>query len=332
MPATNRAAAAAPRAVQLDHRLRLLRQGDVITLGATNIVGRGPSSTVAEASPEATVAEDQVWALTVVSELGYYVVLSQDCDIVRHVDVEPCLLVAPLEAVPLDHWEQLRRGPYSPREFPVPTSDLLDLPGGTAPVVNLRFVASMDKEALLTPAFQQHPVLRSAAVRERFATWLARRAARAPHPDALETDVLSAAGDRVRQLAKQTARAREKGTGMSPVQMLVGAAEEWFLVPGEQLVPLQLVISPASAQAVGLWDNNTNVFREDIIVQASRLLGADLTKRCTPGLGYTVTVQVHSLDTVPATMYRAWSEWTWDNEPAWTGSDLDDRPDGEQGT
>jgi hypothetical protein len=321
--ASGSAVQAAPRAVQLDQRLKLLRQGDVITLGATNIVGRGPSATVDEASPGAKVGEDQVWTLTLVSELGYYVVLSQDCDIVRSVDIEPCLLVCPLEAVTFDRWEELRRGPYSPREFPVPESDLLDLPEGSAAIVNLRFVTSLDKEALLTSAFQQHPVLRSAALRERFATWLARRAARAPHPDDLETDVLAAAGDRVRQLAKQAARTREKGGGgLSPAQMLVSAAEEWFLAPGEQLVPMQLIVSAASAKASGLWDDNANTFNSPAVERARQQLQADLTKRCTPGLGYAVTIEVHSLDKVPAATYRSWSEWTWDNEPAWTPGDL----------
>lgn len=314
---------AAPRAVQLDQRLRLLRQGDVITLGATSITGRGPSATVDEASPGAEVDDDQVWTLTVVSDLGYYVVLSQDCDIVRTVDVEPCLLVCPLEAVGLGRWEELRRGPYSPREFPVPESDLLELPEGKAALVNLRFVTSLDKEALLTPAFQHHPVLRSAAVRERFATWLSRRAARAPHSDALETDVLAAAGDRVRQLAKQAAKTRAKGGGgLSPAQMLVSAAEEWFLAPGEQLVPMQLIVSASSAKAAGLWDDNANAFNAAAVERGRRQLQTDLTKRCAPGLGYSVTVEVHSLDTVAASRYRTWSEWTWENEPAWTAGDL----------
>jgi hypothetical protein len=309
----------------LDQRLRLLRQGDVITLGATNIVGRGPTPTVSEASPGTPVLPEQVWTLTLVSELGFYVVLSQDCDILRAADVEPCLLVCPLEAVPVADWEALRRGPYSPREFPFPETDTLALPAGTAPVANIRFVTSMDKAALLAPTFRHVPALRSAPLRERFAGWLGRRAARAPHPDELEENVLAAAGERVRALARQFRQKLAKG-GLSPMQMLVGAAEEWFLGPGEQLVPLQLVITPSSAARAGLWDDANADFRTQLIEKARASLAADLSKRAAPGLGYVVTVEVHTLDRVPALIYRTWSEWTWDAEPAWNVGDLEDSP------
>lgn len=303
----------------LQQRLDLLRQGDVITLGATNIVGRGPTPTVAEASPDVTVGPDQVWTLTLVSELGLYVVLSQDCDIVRATEVEPCLLVCPLEALPESEWTALRRGPYSPREFPYPPTDSLGLPQGTAPVANLRFVTSLDKAALLSDAFAHTPALRSAAVRERFGTWLSRRVARAAHPDALERDVLAAAGDRVRSLAKQAAK--KAGAGLSPAQMLVLAAEEWFLGPGEQLVPLHLIVTPSSAAAAGLWDDSTGAFKEAHINKAAVALAADLSRRATAGLGYVVKVEVHTLDVVPTSQYRTWSEWTWDHDSAWTAED-----------
>jgi len=301
---------------QLQQRLDLLKQGDVITLGATNIVGRGPTPTVAEASPDVTVGPDQVWTLTLVSGLGLYVVLSQDCDIVRATESEPCLLVCPLEALPEQEWTALRHGPYSPREFPCPPTESLGLPHGTAPVANLRFVTSLDKAALLSDAFTHTPALRSAAVRERFGTWLGRRAARAAHPDAREQDVLAAAGERVRSLAKQAVK--KAGAGLSPSQMLVLAAEEWFLGPGEQLVPFQLILTPSSAAAAGLWDDNASAFKDAQINTAALALAADLSKRATPGLGYVVTVEVHTLDRVPASQYRTWSEWTWDHDSAWS--------------
>lgn len=322
-----RAAAGAPaspasltaaRRRALTGRLASLAQGDVITLGATSIVGRGPSPTVSGADQAVEVGADQVWTLTLVSDLGYYVVLSQDCDIVRDPDVEPCLLVCPLEARPIDEWEALRRGPYSPREFPFPSADSLALPAGTAPVANLRFVTSLDKTALLSSAFAHVPALRSAPRRERFASWLGRRAARAPHPDALETDVLSAAGKRVRDLAKQYAKKKRSG-GLSLTQMLVGAAEEWFLAPGERLVPLQLIVTPSSAAGAGLWDDSTGQFDERLITRAAADLARDLSRRSTPDLGYVVTVEVHTLDRVSAATYRTWAEWTWDHDPGWTG-------------
>ena len=42
--------------------------------------------------------------------------------------------------------------------------------------------------------------------------------------------------------------------------MLVLMADEWYIGPGEQLIPLQLVITAASAQTVGLWDETSANF------------------------------------------------------------------------
>lgn len=80
--------------------------------------------------------------------------------------------------------------------------------------------------------------------------------------------------------------------------------------------------STSSARAAGLWDDNANAFNAAAVERRRQQLQADLTKRCAPGLGSSVTVEVHSLDTVAASRYRSWSEWTWDGEPAWTARDL----------
>ena len=111
----------------LADRLELLRQGDLINLGAASILGRGPSPTLHAAYPTMAPMADQPWSIMLVSELGWYVVLSQDCDIARSPDVEPCILVCPLEAVPQPDWQSLRSGPYSPREFPYPEQVRMNL-------------------------------------------------------------------------------------------------------------------------------------------------------------------------------------------------------------
>ena len=85
----------------LAERLDQLRQGDLINLGATSVVGRGPSPALKFADPQAIAGADQPWSVTLVTELGWYVVLSQDCDIARSPEVEPCIVVCPLEAMPI---------------------------------------------------------------------------------------------------------------------------------------------------------------------------------------------------------------------------------------
>jgi hypothetical protein len=312
-----------PELRRLSRLLETLRQGDVIKLGATNILGRGPSPTLDEASPDTDIPSDAVWSLTLISEVGWYVVLTQDCDIVRHIDIEPCLILCPLDAMDLNNWTALRRGPYSPREFPFPPSHVLGLPVGTAPVANLRYVASLEKLALLTPGFQKAAPLPSPLARERFGSWLARRSARAAHPDAVEEHVLKPAGARLRKLAKQYSDKKSRSESLSPVQMLVGAAEEWFIGPTEQLISLNLFITPSSSKEAGLWDAATSNFKAILIDQACTTLKRDLSSRCTNGLGYTVSVEVHTTDKISVERYRGWSEWTWDHDPEWSAIESD---------
>ena len=66
---------------RLEQLLRTLRQGDLISLGAVTLVGAGPSAAVSAADAE--VDDDALWSVTVESDAGWYVVVSQDCDIVR---------------------------------------------------------------------------------------------------------------------------------------------------------------------------------------------------------------------------------------------------------
>lgn len=250
------------------------------------------------------------------SQLGWYAVLSQDCDIVRSMDVEPCLVICPFAAVPDAEWQALRSGPYSPREFPYPRPARVQLPEGTAAVANARFVTSVEKTALLTPSFSRVTPL-TAALRVRFREWIARRFARAPHPDARQEHVLDPCGHRISELAK---RGRTKTGGRSRAQMLVLMADEWYVAPGEQLIAVQLVVTAAAAQGVGLWDTGASDFNRAGIEQARKELQNDLGRRMTPGLGYSLTIEVHTLDRVSAQTYRTWSPWTWDSGSAWSGA------------
>ncbi|MCX6415190.1 MAG: hypothetical protein NTU77_11415 [Actinobacteria bacterium] len=300
----------------LADRLELLRQGDLINLGAASILGRGPSPTLHVAYPTMAPMADQPWSIMLVSELGWYVVLSQDCDIARSPDVEPCILVCPLEAVPQPDWQSLRSGPYSPREFPYPEQVHMNLPDGTAAVANARFPASMEKTALLSSMYVRAAPL-SAALRLRFREWVARRFGRAPHPDSVSSHVLQPCGHRIAQLAR-AARARPSGRSRS--HMLVLLADEWYVAPGEQLISLQMIITAAGAKSIGFWDDNHANFSLAAIEAARIELQADLNRRITPGLGYSLTLEVHTLDRVSADTYRSWSPWTWDPSPGWSGA------------
>jgi len=102
--------------------------------------------------------------------------------------------------------------------------------------------------------------------------------------------------------------------------MLVLMADEWYVAPGEQLIAVQLVVTAAAAQGVGLWDTGASDFNRAGIEQARKELQNDLGRRMTPGLGYSLTIEVHTLDRVSAQTYRTWSPWTWDSGSAWSGA------------
>lgn len=172
-PAPKRVAARKSAAVEaaapvqrLRPLLAELRQGDVISPGAVSLVGRGPTA-VTELASEA-VAPDELWAVTVESGVGWYVIMSGSCDIEREPDIEPCLAISPVDLVSRERYQQLRRGSYSPREFPLPVDKLAQAtdndPEDFFPVVNARFITSLDKMALLAAEVQTlRPLNRSAS-------------------------------------------------------------------------------------------------------------------------------------------------------------------------
>lgn len=217
--------------------------------------------------------------------------------------------------MPIIEWQALRSGPYSAREFPFPEHAHISLPVGAAGVANARFVTSVEKQALLAPAFRRAAPL-TAPLRLRFMEWVARRFARAPHPDHADAHVLQPCGHRISKLVKA---GRAQAGGRSRSQMIVLMADEWYVGPGEQLIPLQIIITAAGAQTVGLWDEASADFAVPAIEAARKELQSDLNRRITPGLGYALTIGVHTLDRVAADTYRSWTPWTWDARSTWSG-------------
>ncbi|MEX0835477.1 MAG: hypothetical protein WD010_05270 [Nitriliruptor sp.] len=295
---------------RLEQLLRTLGQGDLISLGAVTIVGAGPSAAAAAAHAE--VGDDTLWSVTVESEAGWYVVLSQDCDIVRDPAEEPCIVVCPLVYVPASRWHQLRSGPYSPRHFPYPDEKGLRPDAERWPVASLLYVSSVDKTALLHESVRQLSPL-TGPQRSRFGRWVARRFGRTAHDDLVERDVLSAAGARIRSLSKSFAKAGSP----TDVMRLVAATEEWYVEATDQNVKLHAVLSEASANAAGLWDNRAGDWHHERIVNASKNLRKDLAKRLPAGGGYVLNVNATSLDRVPSSQYvSSWAVWTLEGDDA----------------
>lgn len=296
--------AAPPGADRLAQLLRTLRQGDLISLGAVTMVGVGPSAAVTAA--DAHVEEDGLWSITVDSEAGWYVIISQDCDIVRAPEAEPCIVVCPLVYIPHGRWQQLRSGPYSPRQFPYPDERRLRPDQERWPAASLLYVTSVDKTALLSERVRTLSPL-TGPQRARFGRWVARRYGRPAHDDLVDRDVLSSAGARIRSLAKSFTKAQDP----TDVMRLVVACEEWYVEANDRYVKLHAIVSEASASAAGLWDHANSTWHGQRIEQARNQLRGDIARRLPAGSGYALDVNVTSLDTVPASQYlSSWAVWT----------------------
>jgi hypothetical protein len=294
---------AAPGLGRLDRVLRALRQGDLVSLGAVTLVGAGPAAAVDAAAAE--VDSDALWSVTVESEAGWYVVISQDCDIVREPDEEPCIVVCPLVYVPEHRWRQLRSGPYSPRHFPFPDDKGLRPDDGRWPAASLLYVSSVDKTALLHRSVRQLSPL-TGPQRARFGRWVARRYGRPAHDDLVERDVLAKAGARIRALA----RSYTTSDNPTEVMRLVAATEEWYVEATDRNVKLHAILTEGSANAAGLWNDQVSDWHHQRIEQAAGQLRKDLAKRLPANSGYALAVNATTLDTVAASQYLSWAVWT----------------------
>lgn len=291
---------------RLEQLLRTLRQGDLISLGAVTLVGAGPAAAVTAAAAE--VDDDALWSVTIESDAGWYVVVSQDCDIVRDPDEEPCIVVCPLVYVTAERWRQLRSGPYSPRHFPFPEEKGLRRGDDGWPAASLLYVSSVDKTALLHHSVRQLSPL-TGPQRARFGRWVARRYGRPAHDDLVERDVLSTAGARIRQLARSYARA----DGPTDVMRLVAATEEWYVEATDRTVKLHAILTEGSADDAGLWDHRAADWHHRRIEQAAERLRKDLARRLPANSGYGLAVNPTTLDRVPASQFLTWAVWTFES-------------------
>lgn len=295
-------------AVALDERLRAVAQGDAVSIGAVSILSRGDDDLV-EAARGARDARRDMWVVTVRADVGWYVVCSQDCDIVRSVDVEPCVSVAPLMELAPARWRELRRGPGSPRLFPFPSGRLGDHDDEREVAVDLRWLTTVDKRALAGDDVEVRRPL-SAPQRRAFGAWIGQRFARAAFDDDLQRLVLDPMAARLRELAKKASAAQPSDTAR-----VVGATVEWYVVAADGLVDLKAVLTEPSTKAAGLWDHDANEMRRDLIEPAVDTLRADLRKRVAAE-GHVVRLEPVTYEQVSLAEYLAgWTRWVWERSP-----------------
>jgi hypothetical protein len=295
-------------ASKLQALLASLRQGDLISLGAVTLVGRGASPVLVDAGVEAEA--DEVWSLTVESDAGWYVVLSQDCDIVRGREDEPCLLVSPVKYVPEERWLVLRHGPSSPREFPYPADKLPDRPG-QRPVADLRFVTSVDKAALLHESVDTLRPL-SGRQRERFAAWIGRRFTRAAHDDLVVEDVLGPAGAFIRDIIGKARKAITSGKNPTASGRFALAVDEWHIGGSDKLVQFHAIVTAASLRAAGLANDAGDI--DETALEAGRTwIEQRIAARLPADRGYVCALEAWTLDALPASRYRELAPWVFED-------------------
>lgn len=292
--------------------LRDLEQGDLLALGAVTIVGRGQTPVIQAAGKNPKTRN--LWTVTVESELGWYVIISGSCDIVREPSIEPCIVVAPVTTVTQERYQQLRSGEYSPREFPLPAADvakIVDPENAPAcwPVADLRYVSSIDKAALLHDQVHSRRPLTSPQ-RQRFSTWVGRRYNRPTNSDELETHVLRKAGEKISKIAARFAKATSVGS-LPPEVRIVGAAREWLIGGSEHSIDIYVMIDAKSTQVAGLYDATAGEINVSQVETAAKKLRSTLVSTLKADGGYALKVVPVTLDGISAADYLALNPWRW---------------------
>jgi hypothetical protein len=217
------------------------------------IAGIGPAAP--ESLPGAVapqVADGTPWAATLPSETGWFVLLSQDCDLVRDAADEPTVLIAPLVFVTAMEWQDLRRNGYSARRYAFPGEKWSGLSAGTELAVDLAWTTSILRGSLAAPGVEVVRPLTGPAKRA-FAEWLSARTGRAPFPDGVQEAVLEPAY----QVRKALLAKYDKDPGGAPDDArAVAACARWFAEHHEGKVTLLGQLTGATLRQAGLLNDD----------------------------------------------------------------------------
>lgn len=299
---------ATPAWTPLEGRLRAIEQGDLIGFGAVGIAVRKGSALAERAGLDDATPGDVV-SLSIETASGWYAVLTQDCDVVRGVDDEPCLSVAPVLYVPLATWEALNAGISNFRMFPLPLRDVeptddahaARIPPGYAPVVDIRYIGSVDKTALLEVP-QRHVLTGKAKLR--FQEWIGQRFGRESFADAVHERVLPAARQALDDALAQASTKPEADT------KVLASVSEWYVRCTDRYLEVLGRLAPDRARAAGTLKKAAGEFAYNKSVLESGCV--KLSKRATSALrggGYTIKFTYADFDVLTANEFETWTLW-----------------------
>lgn len=279
-----------------------LSQGDCLSGLTLAVAGVGPAggAPLPRAVWPAEVGDSDAWAVAVDAESGWYVLLSQDCDIVSDADSEPTVEIAPLVLVTDADWADLAHNAYSARRAAYP-SDSFALPEGFKLAVDLAWSTSVLKGSLYTPGVKATRPLTGPQQRD-FGEWLAARKGRVPFPDDVVRLVLDPCYEVRSRLLSSAVKAEQKGNTARLEARTVLAATRWHAHVDGRLVTVLGVLTAAGLHRGGFVDAEGNVDQETLASGVTKL-NAEIVKRMNqadPNSGFQVKVVLFDLSTISA--------------------------------
>jgi hypothetical protein len=306
------------RPATLDAILRSVWQGDLISLGAVAIVGT-PTSEVLSAAGEKDT-DSPIASVTIASAAGWYAVLTQDCDIARSVDVEPCLQVAPVVYVDEDHWQRLVNGQTSYRYFPLPDKVAPqspadeDVAAGGKPVVDLRYITNVDKSAFLSARDTHYNRVLTGRHRTRFGQWIGNRFSRVPFDDTVSEIVLPI----VRSVLDSAHRQRKQSPAgqRKPPVAFVSCVSEWYVRETANMVEIMGRFDPTLAKAEKLLQIKDGVASpHPMVEQGATALQRQIAGKLDSSAGYSVAVTWFDFSDLTVTEFETYGLWIVQDDP-----------------
>lgn len=305
----------------LQARLRGVEQGDLVSFGAIGIAVR-PGSAIAAAAGLADDETPEVVTLTIETASGWYAVVSQDCDIVRDVADEPCLTVAPVVYVEPEAWTRLHLGQTSYRQFPLPDETVAPvddehaarIPAGHRPVVDIRYVGTLDKTALSGGFAQRHPL--TGKDKLAFQTWVGARFGRESFADDVHEKVLPAA-----RAALDAAVTAHLGGERSAQARTVASVSQYWVRATDRYVEVMGRLEPNRARASGTLRraHGSDTWATSEFVAGCREL-SKAANTAMRGSGYTIKFTVANFDEheLTAAEFETYALWHVTDEPPTT--------------
>ena len=292
-----RGAAAVPRA-----GFAPLAQGDALSGLTLAVAGVGPAGgeTLPKAVWPAAVGSSDAWAVAVDAESGWYVLLSQDCDIVSDAADEPTIAIAPLVLVSDEEWADLHHNGYSARKAAYPSGSF-DLPEGLKLAVDLAWTTSVLKGSIHAPAVQAARPLTGPQQRE-FGEWLAARTGRIPFPDDVVRLVLDPCYDVRERLLASAIKAERSGATAKLEARSVFAATRWYAHLDGRLVTVLGALTGTGLHRAGFVRADGSPDTDNLAAGVARIQ-AEVIKRMNKAdahSGYQIKIVLIDLTRMPA--------------------------------